>query len=161
MYGPHSQVRLLFISFVSVSLDVRSLYLLCSDVYSCSIFLFIFFLFFNNSVYFTFLFFSIISVHFILFLLLCTLYIYVQLFYLHFSHDVAVLQWITSCHKNHMTTRVITLWGACLTSLTTSVSTMPFHIELIIILKAIKSRFKGPYEKQNLTLVVISYQSII
>ena len=25
------------------------------------------------------------------------------------SYDVAVFQWITSCHKNRMTTRVITL----------------------------------------------------
>ena len=25
-----------------------------------------------------------------------------------FSYDVAVIQWITSCHKNSMTTRVIT-----------------------------------------------------
>ena len=27
------------------------------------------------------------------------------------SYDVAVFQWITSCHKNRMTTRVITLAG--------------------------------------------------
>ena len=26
------------------------------------------------------------------------------------SYNVAVFQWITSCHKTHMTTRVITLW---------------------------------------------------
>ena len=26
------------------------------------------------------------------------------------SYDVAVIQWITSCYKNRMTTRVITLW---------------------------------------------------
>ena len=25
------------------------------------------------------------------------------------SYDVAVIQWIASCHKNHMTTRAITL----------------------------------------------------
>ena len=56
-----------------------------------------------------------------------------------------------------MTTRVITLWRVHVTSLT-SVSTMPFHIELMFILKALKSRFKGSYDKQNLTLVVISYE---
>ena len=30
--------------------------------------------------------------------------------YFHLSDGVAVIQWITSCHKNRMTTRVITLW---------------------------------------------------
>ena len=34
--------------------------------------------------------------------------------------DVAVFQWITSCHKNHMTTRVLTLLREYVTSLTTS-----------------------------------------
>ena len=29
--------------------------------------------------------------------------------YILLSYDVAVFQWITSCHKNRMTTRVITL----------------------------------------------------
>ena len=73
------------------------------------------------------------------------------------SHDVAVIQWITSWNKNRMTTRVITLWRVYVTSLTTSVSTMPLHIELnMLILKAIKFRFKGSYDKQNLSLVVIS-----
>ena len=57
------------------------------------------------------------------------------------SHDVAVIQWIMSCHKNRMTTRVITLWLVYVTSLTTSVSTMRFHIEPMFILKAIKSHF--------------------
>ena len=45
---------------------------------------------------------------------------------LYLSYDVAVNQWITSCHKSRMTTRVITLWRVCETSLTTSVSTMRF-----------------------------------
>ena len=27
----------------------------------------------------------------------------------HLSYDVAVIQWLTSCHKNRMTTRYITL----------------------------------------------------
>ena len=40
------------------------------------------------------------------------------------SYDVAVFQWITSCHKNHMTTRVLTLLREYVTSLTTSVTTM-------------------------------------
>ena len=38
------------------------------------------------------------------------------------SYDVAVIQWITSSHKNYMTTRVITLWRVSVTSLTMSVS---------------------------------------
>ena len=68
------------------------------------------------------------------------------------SYDVAVNQWLTSCHR--MTTRVITLWLEDVTSLTTSVSTMCFLIEIMFVLKAIKYNFKGSYEKQNLTLVV-------
>ena len=32
------------------------------------------------------------------------------------SYDVAVIQWLTSCHKNHMTTRYITLGYWCVTS---------------------------------------------
>ena len=43
---------------------------------------------------------------------------------LHLSYDVVVFQWITSCHKNRMTTRVITLLREYVTSLTTSVTTM-------------------------------------
>ena len=30
--------------------------------------------------------------------------------YLFLSNDVTIIQWITSCHKNGITTRVITLW---------------------------------------------------
>ena len=33
-----------------------------------------------------------------------------------------------------------------------------FLIETMIILKAIKSHFKGSYDKKNLTVVVISYK---
>ena len=58
------------------------------------------------------------------------------------SYDVAVIQWIASCHKNRMTTRVITLWRVDVTSLTTSMSTMRFRLEMLPILKAIKSHFK-------------------
>ena len=71
--------------------------------------------------------------------------------------DVAVIQWITSCHKNRMKTRVITLLLVDVTSLPTSVSTMYFLIKILFILKAIKSNFKWSYDKQDLTLVVISY----
>ena len=46
------------------------------------------------------------------------------LIYIHLSYDVAVLQWIRSCHKNHMTTRVLTFLREYVTSLTTSITTM-------------------------------------
>ena len=55
-------------------------------------------------------------------------------FYL--SFEIAVNQWITSCHKNRMATRVITLWRVHVKSLTTSVSAMRFRIEIMIITKA-------------------------
>ena len=58
-------------------------------------------------------------------------------------YDVAVIQWITSCHKNRMTTRVITLWRVDVTSLTTSISIVRFLLEILSILKAIKSILKG------------------
>ena len=74
------------------------------------------------------------------------------------SYDIAVIQWITSCHKNRMTTRVKTLWRVDVTSLTTSVSTKRLLIEIMFAVKAIKSHFKESYDKQNLTLVVISYE---
>ena len=70
------------------------------------------------------------------------------------SYDVAVIQWDTSYHKNRKIMRVITLWRVHVTSLTTSVSTMRFLVEKMLTLKAIKSHFKGPNDKQNLTLVV-------
>ena len=74
------------------------------------------------------------------------------------SYDVAVIQWITSCHKTRMTTRVITLWREDITLLTTSVSTTRFLLEILSVLKAIKSHFKGSFDKQNLTLLIISYE---
>ena len=49
-------------------------------------------------------------------------------------YDVAVIQWITSCHKNCMNTSVITLWRIDVTSLT-----MRFLAEIMLILWAIKS----------------------
>ena len=66
---------------------------------------------------------------------------------LHLSYDVAVTRWITLCHKNRMTTRVITLWRVFVTSLTTFVSTMRFLIKIMFILKAIIYHFKKPYDK--------------
>ena len=63
--------------------------------------------------------------------------------HLSLSYDVAVIKWITSCHKNRLTTGVIILSCVYLTSLTTSVSTMRFVIEIMLIFKAIKSHFKG------------------
>ena len=45
--------------------------------------------------------------------------------------------------KNHMNTGVITLWCIDVMSLTRSMSTMCFLLEILPILKAIKSHFKG------------------
>ena len=75
------------------------------------------------------------------------------------SYDIAVILWITSCHKNRITTRIIiiTLWSEHVTSLTSS-STMSFLSEIMFILKAIKSHFKESYDKENLILMVISYE---
>ena len=88
-------------------------------------------------------------------------YCYVILGYLfvdpYLSHDVDVIQWITSGHKNCMTTRVIILWRVHVTSLTKPVSTVSFLFEILFILKAIKFHSKVSYDKQNLTLVVIPY----
>ena len=39
-----------------------------------------------------------------------------------------------------------------------TVSAMCFLLEIMFILKMIKSHFKGSYDEQNLTLVVISYK---
>ena len=57
-----------------------------------------------------------------------------------------------------MTTRVITLWRVHVMSLTTSVSTIHFLIEIKIILKAIKSSLKGSYDKMNLKHMAILYE---
>ena len=74
------------------------------------------------------------------------------------SYDVAVFQWITSCHKNRMTTRVITLLREYVTSLTTSVTTMLIFIGNMSTFRGDKIVFKKSYDKTNLTLVVISYE---
>ena len=42
-----------------------------------------------------------------------------------------------------MSLRVITLWRVSVTSLTTSMSTVRFHIELIFVLKGINPILKG------------------
>ena len=59
------------------------------------------------------------------------------------SYDIAVIQWIPLCHKNRMTTRIITLWCIHVRSLAMSVSTMHFLAEIKFILMAIKSHLKG------------------
>ena len=56
-----------------------------------------------------------------------------------------------------MTTRVKTLWRVDITLLTMSMLAIHFLPEILFILKAMKSIFKS-YDKQNLTLVVISYE---
>ena len=53
--------------------------------------------------------------------------------------------------KYRMTTRVIT-------SIIMSVSTMRFLLEILSVLKAIKFSSEGSYDKQNLTVMVISYE---
>ena len=57
-----------------------------------------------------------------------------------------------------MTTHVITHWSERITSMTTSISAMRYLNEIMFILKVLIFRFKGPYDKQNLTLMVISYE---
>ena len=73
------------------------------------------------------------------------------------SYGVAVFQWLTSSHKNRMTTRVITVWRVHVTSLTMSLSTMRFLNEIMFILKAI-FHSKVSYDEQNPTPMVISYE---
>ena len=73
------------------------------------------------------------------------------------SYDVAVNQWITSCPKNHMTTCYITLWREQVTSWRRLCQPCIFYWQLST-LKSIKSNLKWPYDKQNLTWVVISYE---
>ena len=55
------------------------------------------------------------------------------------SYVVAVIQWIMLCHKQHMSTCVIILWCIDVMSLTMSVSTMRFLLEIFSILKTIKN----------------------
>ena len=71
------------------------------------------------------------------------------------SNDVAVIQWISLCHKNRMTTECNNTLACTRTSLTTSVSALCFLIEILFILKAIKSHFKRSHDKQNLKNMVV------
>ena len=51
------------------------------------------------------------------------------------SNDVALIQWITSCHKNRMNLRVTTLWHVHVTPLTTPVPTVRFLNKIMLVLK--------------------------
>ena len=53
------------------------------------------------------------------------------------SENMWYFFFLTVCHKNRMTTRVITLWRVHLISLKTSLSTMRCLTEIILALKAI------------------------
>ena len=57
-----------------------------------------------------------------------------------------------------MNTRYITLSAGTSNVMTTSVTTNAFFVEIISTLKAIKSSFERSYDKQDITLVVISYE---
>lgn len=50
-------------------------------------------------------------------------------------YDVVIIQWITSCHKNRKTVRVITFWRVHGTSLTTTSLAKRFLIEIMLIWK--------------------------
>ena len=66
-----------------------------------------------------------------------------------------VTQWITFCHKNCMATRLISLLRVRKTSVTMCVSTIRFHLEIMLIWMTVKSTFEGSCDKQNVTLVVL------
>ena len=51
--------------------------------------------------------------------------------YHHLLYDIAVIQWITLCHKDRMTTCVIPLWPEWAMSLTTFMSTVHFLNEIM------------------------------
>ena len=63
-------------------------------------------------------------------------------YYFILSYDVAIIQWITSCHKNRMTTRYITLGYWRVTHDAVGDNIM-FSIEIISTFKAIKPHLKG------------------
>ena len=58
--------------------------------------------------------------------------------------------------NNVMTTRYITLSAGTSNVMTTSVTTIHFSLKLLSTLKAIKRSFERSFDKQNITLVVIS-----
>ena len=73
------------------------------------------------------------------------------------SSDVSVIQWIMSCHKNRMTTRYITYLREQVTSWRGPCQPCIFCWPSVNF-KGDKIQFKVFYDKQNLTLMVISYE---
>ena len=73
------------------------------------------------------------------------------------SYDVAIIRWITSCHKNRMSTGAITLAHTRNVIDNVHVNN-EFSSRNSVRLRAIKFHFKRSYDKQDLTLVVISYE---
>ena len=70
--------------------------------------------------------------------------------YFNLSYDVTVFQWITSCNKSVMTTRVLTLLREYVTSVTTSVTTMLIFVGNMSTLKAINSYLRSHMIKRIL-----------
>ena len=60
--------------------------------------------------------------------------------------------------NNVMTTHVLTLSAGTSNVMMKSVTTMHFSLKKMSNLKAIKSHFERSYDKQNITLMVISYE---
>ena len=72
-----------------------------------------------------------------------------HVYFVHLSYDVvSYRQYGYTCYNTLAHRRDVT----------DSVSTMRFFIERMSVFKAIESNFKGSYDKQNLTLEVISYE---
>ena len=70
------------------------------------------------------------------------------------SYDVTVIQWLTSRHKNMTTRTLCNTWFLARNVMTPSMTT-----EIMSTFQAIKFHLKQSYDKQNLTLVVISYET--
>ena len=73
------------------------------------------------------------------------------------SYDVAVFQWIMSCHKNRMTTRNNTSAGIRSVIDDVRNNNVNFHWKYVHF-DGDKIVYKKSYDKTNLTLVVISYE---
>ena len=67
-----------------------------------------------------------------------------------FSYDVAIIRWYDHTCNNILARTRNVIYNAH--------SAMRFLLEILFILKAIKSHFKGSYDKENFTLVTISYE---
>ena len=67
----------------------------------------------------------------------------VNVYEMFLSYEVTVIQWLTSCHKNHHDAVR---------------DNVMFSSEIMSTLNAIKSCLNQSYDKQNLTFVVISYE---